>query len=230
MSKILERKEQRGDKTFFKFIPATGYKRICDDEDKKVIRCKVASFGTRDSDHDILIKGCFSKSIQERGASSSTNRKLAFLWQHDMRDPIGLPLKWEELEDGLYAEVQLSNFDAVPNAKRTWYQLEDGTLNQFSIGFQYIWDKMEYDENLDAFIVKEVKLWEASVVTQGANEFTEFMGEVSKNFDGFEESLKSMDKETLNKIKQIVEAQLAEPGDHSLQSSMFADCIKYYTN
>lgn len=145
-------------------------------EDEHIILVKFANFGNKDSAGDILIKGCFAKSINDRGPESATNRKIAFVWQHNFADPIGRILSIEEREDGAYAEVKLSNFDAVPNAKRAWFQLKDGDINQFSFGFQYVWDKMEYDEALDAFIVKEVVLHEISVVTAGANEETAFVG------------------------------------------------------
>lgn len=182
------------------------------DDDKHIIRVKFASFGNKDSAGDILIRGCFAKSINDRGPGSATNRKIAFLWQHDRADPIGRVLNIEELEDGAYADVQLSNFDAVPNAKRAWYQLNDGDINQFSFGFQYVWDKMEYDDTDDAFIVKEVILHEISVVTLGCNEQTEYMGTVK----GLEDALlKASPEERLrlkNRILDILkEAEPAEP-------------------
>lgn len=173
------------------------------DEDKHVIEVKFASFGNVDSDGDLLVKGCFAKSINDRGPGSSTNRKIAFLWQHDMRDPIGKILKIEEREDGAYATVQLSDFDAVPNAKRAYYQLQEGTLNQFSFGFNYIWDKMEYDEEKDAFIIMEVKLYEISVVTMGANEETEYVGEID-DMKAFVRDLKEKNLAKYNELKQAI--------------------------
>lgn len=173
------------------------------DEDKHVIEVKFASFGNVDSDGDLLVKGCFAKSINDRGPESSTNRKIAFLWQHDMRDPIGKIMKIEEREDGAYATVQLSDFDAVPNAKRAYYQLQEGTLNQFSFGFNYIWDKMEYDEENDAFIIMEVKLYEISVVTMGANEETEYIGEID-DMKAFVLDLKEKNLAKYNELKQAI--------------------------
>lgn len=173
------------------------------DEDKHVIEVKFASFGNVDSDGDLLVKGCFAKSINDRGPESSTNRKIAFLWQHDMRDPIGKILKIEEREDGAYATVQLSDFDAVPNAKRAYYQLQEGTLNQFSFGFNYIWDKMDYDEEKDTFIIMEVKLYEISVVTMGANEETEYIGDID-DMKAFVRDLKEKNLAKYNELKQAI--------------------------
>lgn len=202
-----------------KSVPAVGRKEftvtkadIMDDE-KHVIRVKFASFGNKDSEGDILVKGCFAKSINERGPQSDTNRKIAFLWQHDIYDPIGKVLEIEELDDGAYATVQLSNFDAVPNAKRAWYQLNDGDINQFSFGFQYVWDKMEYIEEEDAYLVKEVVMHEISVVTLGCNERTEYMGAVK----GLAEAIMRGEKVDKEQIKRMLEMLSgAEPAEAPL--------------
>lgn len=198
--KIQQKKETVKNRQLFKL---TVKEASVVDEDKHVIEVKFASFGNVDSDGDLLVKGCFAKSIKDRGPESSTNRKIAFLWQHDMRDPIGKIMKIEEREDGAYATVQLSDFDAVPNAKRAYYQLQEGTLNQFSFGFNYIWDKMEYDEEKDAFIIMEVKLYEISVVTMGANEETEYIGEID-DMKAFVRDLKEKNLAKYNELKQAI--------------------------
>lgn len=198
------------------------------DDEKHIIRVKFASFGNKDSAGDILIKGCFAKSINDRGPESSTNRKIAFVWQHDKKDPIGKILSIEELEDGAYATIRLSNFDAVPNAKRTWYQLNDGDINQFSFGYDYVWDKLEYDENLDAYIVKEVILYEISVVTFGCNEMTEYMGAIKALFEAFD---KANDTEKINIKKQILDRlKAAEPVQEPLTHPSIMERIGQMSN
>ena len=130
----------------------------------------------------------------------------------------------EEREDGAYAVVQLSDFDAVPNAKRAYCQLQDGVLNQFSFGYNYVWDKMEYDEEKDAFIVKELNLHEVSVVTLGANEETEYIGEVDdmKSFvDNLKENHPDKYTELLNAIKLEAEPPKALTSREFLQGVEF---------
>src|ERR1700694_4817406 len=150
------------------------FKDMAIDEGKRKVSGYLAIFGNKDTDDDILIKGCFAKSITDRGTESATNRKIAFLFQHDMRDPIGRFTLLKEDETGLYFEAILD--EGVESADRTLIQLKSGTLNQFSIGYQYVWDRTEYDQELDAFIIKEVNLFEGSVVTLGCNEATFFAG------------------------------------------------------
>lgn len=146
------------------------------DEDSRTVSGYLSVFNVVDSDGDYITRGAFAKSITERGPDSSTNRKIAFLWQHDMKDPIGRMTVLKEDNIGLYFEAVLDDDPSVPNAGRALTQLKSGTINQFSIGYQYVWDKMEYDEDLDAFVCKEINLFEGSVVTMGANEFTFFDG------------------------------------------------------
>lgn len=132
----------------------------------------VAMYGNKDRDDDIIIKGAFAKSIAERGPESEI-KEIAYLWQHDMHEPLGRPLVLEERDAGLYAE----NFhDAIPQADRALEQQKSGTLKFFSIGYQYIWDKIEYDEEKEAFICKELMLFEESLVTIASNNMTGIVG------------------------------------------------------
>lgn len=184
----------------------SGYKQLSTENDQPVIEVKFAGFSNKDSDDDILLRGCMSKSIQEHGAGSTSNRKIAFLWQHDMRDPIGKSLLEEEREDGAYARVRMSDFDAVPNSKRAFAQMKEGVLNQFSIGYWYIWDKIDYDEKEDAFIVKEIGLYEYSVVTAGANEMTQYEG-IFESTDDMKSYLKALQEHNPKKyelLKQFI--------------------------
>lgn len=148
-------------------------KDISYDSEKRVISGYAAIFGNIDKAGDMLLKGCFAKSIQERGPESSANDKIILLWMHNMDEPIGLPTVLREDDRGLYFE---SYVDDVPRGNQAITQLESGTLNQFSIGFQYVWEKCEWDGERDCLVVKEVKLYEISVVSIGANGDTEYLG------------------------------------------------------
>lgn len=143
------------------------------DGESRTISGYASVFGNKDKAGDILIKGCFSKSIQDRGPESSANDKIIMLWMHDMNEPIGRLTVLYEDDKGLYFEAPI---DDVPRGNQAIKQLESGTLNQFSIGYQYVWENCEYDAEKDAFMVKEVKLHEISVVSVGCNGETEYLG------------------------------------------------------
>jgi HK97 family phage prohead protease len=134
----------------------------------------LAAFGNIDSDRDIIVKGAFSKSIQERGPDSNTHRKIAYLYAHDQKIPLGQFKKLEEQMFGLYYEAV---FDKIPFVEQTIKpQMKSGTLNNHSIGYNYVYDKMEYDESQDAFICREINLFEGSVLTLGSNPNTPVVG------------------------------------------------------
>jgi HK97 family phage prohead protease len=147
-------------------VVLNNYKLGIKDEATRTIKGYLAVFGNVDLQGEKLVKGCFAKSIAERGPNSTSKYKILMLWQHDFCDPIGQFTKLVEDDYGLYFEAVL---DAVPNGDRTLLQIKSGTLNQFSIGYDYVWDKVEYDETDDSLVLLEVMLFEGSVVTLGAN-------------------------------------------------------------
>ena len=152
--------------------------------ESRTISGYAAIFNNRDKAGDILLKGCFAKSIQDRGPESQANDKIIMLWQHDQHEPIGKISVLTEDEKGLYFEAVI---DDVERGNQAIKQLESGTLNQFSIGYSYVWEKCEYDQESDAFIVKEVVLYEISVVSIGCNGETEYLGLKSESTDPYEE-------------------------------------------
>jgi hypothetical protein len=167
-----------------------------------------AAFNNKDEDGDVLLPGCFAKSIAEHGPESTSPRKVAFLWQHDSKEPIGKVTMLKEDAFGLYFEAEI---DEVPRGEQALKQYQSGTLNNHSIGFRYIWDKMKFDDDQEAFLIAEVMLFEGSVVTMGANENTPFTGmksadlvtENEKLVTETEQLCKSMTPETGQQIRSL---------------------------
>jgi HK97 family phage prohead protease len=174
----------------------------------------LASFNNKDADQDIILKGAFTKSLNERGVTSTTARKIAYLYQHDMSRPIGRFTALAEDEKGLYFEAELDN---IPLANDVLEQYKSGTLNQHSIGFRYIADKVDYSKSEDTYYIKEVDLFEGSVVTMGANENTPFVGlkadnvgsEVEQLRRETEFALKHIPFEEQYKIRQLISKHIS---------------------
>jgi hypothetical protein len=122
-------------------------------------------WGVKDDRGTGWLKGTFNKSVRERGPGSAANQKIVACWMHDLKDPIGRPERIEEDDYGAYAVVTWDDPSAVPNAKRAKAQLDSGTLNGWSFGFDYVWDKMEYDEKTDTVWGREADLYEISPIT-----------------------------------------------------------------
>jgi hypothetical protein len=111
-----------------------------------------------------LLKGAFRKTLKENA------KRIKVLYQHDDASPIGRPTRLEEREDGLYIEARISD---TTLGRDVLTLLRDQVLTELSIGFDPIRDTL-VEEDIDGLRVKvrhisEVRLWEVSPVTFGAN-------------------------------------------------------------
>jgi HK97 family phage prohead protease len=159
--------------------------------DKRQVAVYLAKFDNIDSDNDMIKKGAFSKSILERGPDSPSNRKIAFLRWHDWEKPIGKFLTLQEDDFGLFAVSQLGTSVGGNDA---WNDYNDGIIREHSIGFQYIQDKMRWIDDANApaqgyWMISELKLYEGSAVTFGANSETNVI-DVMKSEDKVEKAVK----------------------------------------
>lgn len=121
-------------------------------------------FGVKDSHADIIVPGAYQKSLarwKEKG------RLPALLWQHDMAEPIGLYTEMREDDVGLFVKGRLL-IDDDPLAKRAHAHMKAGSLTGLSIG--YVLEDYEYDKDKGAWMLKEIDLWEVSLVTFPSND------------------------------------------------------------
>ena len=63
---------------------------------KREVAMYLSKFDVLDSDNDIIKKGAFKRSLQDRGVDSASNRKIAFLRYHDWQHQIGKFIRLEE--------------------------------------------------------------------------------------------------------------------------------------
>ena len=147
------------------------------DEGSRQVKGYFAAFNNIDSDFDVIRAGAFAKSIAERGPESTGNRKIAHLRNHDFTHQIGRIDELGEDKHGLYFVSTLGTSSKGEDAFRDY---QEGIIREHSIGFQYIGDKIDFVEPSDSefnsevghFEVREVKLFEGSAVTFGANSLT----------------------------------------------------------
>jgi HK97 family phage prohead protease len=115
-------------------------------------------FGVLDSYSDIVAKGAFRRTLQERKG------RIAMLWQHDPTEPIGV---WEELREdsaGLFVKGRLAD---TPEGNKAYRLLKMGALSGLSIGFRTV--KSEFDDARGVRTLTDIELHEISVVTFPAN-------------------------------------------------------------
>jgi HK97 family phage prohead protease len=139
------------------------------DVSKGIVTGYFASFGNKDSDGDIIVKGAFEKSIHENGPQSLKPR-IKHLLNHDVTKPLGKLLLLQEDAKGLYYESQVGTHSLGKDFVK---MVESGLITEHSIGFK----AMKEDKKSDANYMIEIKLWEGSGLTAwGANSETPMTG------------------------------------------------------
>lgn len=128
-----------------------------------------AVWGVKDDYGTMPMKGCFKKSIKERGPSSDAPGKIIVLDQHRQHMPVSLPSEIKEDDIGLYGRYTP---DPIPRNEDLKVQIRSGTINNGSYGFNYVWDMMEYDEKTDCIRMYECILEELSPCTFGSQRET----------------------------------------------------------
>ncbi len=116
-------------------------------------------FDVVDNQQDIILPGAFAKSLQER------KDDIKLLWQHQIDEPIGILEKIFEDEKGLYVEGRL--LLNIRRAREAYDLIKAGALEGMSIGYKPI--DYDYDSNSGVRLIKEVLLFEVSLVTFPAN-------------------------------------------------------------
>ena len=115
--------------------------------------------GAPDSGGDIIAKGCFAKTLKNKGRQGAG---IAMLWSHDSRAPVGAWKLLQEDEKGLFVKGQVH-----PNAKPDGIPVLDimrmGGIKGLSIGYSTVLS--DIDDKKKIRTLKEVELWEVSLVT-----------------------------------------------------------------
>lgn len=126
----------------------------------------LSAFGNEDSYGDVCDPGCYTKTIADRSADNP----LPMLWQHYSDEPIGIYTRLAEDDFGLYTEFQLAM--DVQKAREAFALANMKAVKGQSIGFTTIKDVIDGGVRR----LKELKLWEGSLVTFPANELAGVTG------------------------------------------------------
>jgi HK97 family phage prohead protease len=130
-------------------------------------------FGNVDSYGDIVTKGAFANDLARWEKSGNP---IPLLFGHNMTDPdynIGSVLKAEEDNIGLKVTAQLDLEN--PKAKQVYRMLKGRRINQMSFAYDVVDGSTENIDGADVYEIRDMKLYEVSVVTVGANQETEIL-------------------------------------------------------
>ena len=123
---------------------------------------------------DIIEKGAFTRTISDHKG------EVVVLWQHDQREPVGLG-QLEDTDEGLVIKGKLEM--DLPTAQKAYIALKARLVRGLSIGFRTI--RKKADKGIR--ILKEIKLFEVSLVTFPANERALVTGVKSAFSDAMDE-------------------------------------------
>lgn len=173
------------------------------DMTKRIVQSIPNTYYFFDSDSDVLLPGCASKSIQEAGPESNGAAKIKNVKDHVISDRIGKPVLLDERTvDGMKVMYGESKMLTTTLGDDMLIEYQEGVIDQHSIGFQYLdlefitADAKDWKTTINKlingkdaedagymFLVKEIKLFEWSPVSFGANELTPYLGVKSGNKD-----------------------------------------------
>lgn len=129
------------------------------EEDGGVLVGYASTFGNVDLGGDVVVKGAFAKSVQR-----IKKEGIPLLADHvpATTHVLGTIFDAKEDNNGLVIRARLSS---APSAQDIRTKLVEGHLNRLSIGYETLDDSIEeQSDGRRVRLLKEVKLWETSVV------------------------------------------------------------------
>jgi uncharacterized protein len=191
----------------------------------------VSVFNNIDHVGDVVRPGAFANTLAEWAKSGSP---IPVLWSHRMDDPafnIGAVTEAAEVmpgdarlpdwapepvkaNGGLWIKALLdTGADASPAAGQTHRLLKEGRVRQFSFAYDVIDGGMETVDGQDAYALRELKLYEASVTQVGANDATTLLG-VKDTAAAGGRTLTAANQTTIRKALALLGEALGGLGEH----------------
>ena len=165
-----------------------------------------SKFGNVDYDDDIIAMGAATKTIAERGPMGSN--EIFFLNQHNWSQPHGKPNVLIADDKGIYFESKIA---PTSYGKDALVLYAEGIVVQHSIGFSTV--KADYDQKTGVRTIKEIKLYEGSNVTLGANPETPFTGFKSLTMSEINDQISKM-------LKLLKDGSLTDEGFGRLEIAL----------
>jgi hypothetical protein len=121
-------------------------------------------FNVIDSYRDIVLPGAFTDSLKDH---EEKDTQPALLWQHDSGKPMGV---WDEIAEDDHGLIMKGRLALGTQLGKEAHELmKMGAVKGLSIGYRVPKGGEEYDEEHNVWNLREIDLWETSVVTFPAN-------------------------------------------------------------
>jgi HK97 family phage prohead protease/HK97 family phage major capsid protein len=154
---------------------------------------------SKDRAGDVIVKEAW-----EKGAMDDYLKNPIVLAFHDYSRPVGTTISHSVTDKGLEIVAEISKA-----AGEVYNLIKDGVLKTFSVGFSI--KDADYDREEDTFFIKDLSLYEISVVSVPANQNSTFS--LSKAFDSeeaykaYKESYAPSKVETVTVVTNEVEKE-----------------------
>jgi HK97 family phage prohead protease len=159
----------------------------------------LAVYNNVDLGGDLIEQGAFTKTIKEHGS------EVPLLWQHKPEEPIGT-LSLIDGPDSLRIKGRL--LLELPVARKAYLLLKAGIIKGMSIGYDTIKDAMDGKVRR----LKELRLWEGSIVTFPMNEAAMVT------------AIKAIREQKDDFNTELAEIQLRDSGDQLFCALRYALC------
>ena len=130
------------------------------DDVKGIVTGYFSAFNNIDSDGDIIVSGAYKKTVGENGPMG--RNRIMHLLQHNPLMPLAKPMELSEDAKGLRF---VSKITETSYGKDVIKLYAEGVFNEHSVGFEIV----KSDNKAGYREIREIKLWEGSTVTWGAN-------------------------------------------------------------
>lgn len=121
-------------------------------------------FGNVDSGGEVVVKGAFAKTLKERLKKGAVKLYDSHLLGQGTDAVIGVV---EDAEEDDYGLKFRARFSATTRAQTVRQKIKEGVLNALSFGYDVVKD--QWDEAKKVRYLKELRLFEVSVVPWGMN-------------------------------------------------------------
>ena len=148
---------------------------------------------------DVVAPGAFANTLAEWRAKGALP---PMCWQHNMDQVVGVYEEMAEDDRGLYLKGRLLK-DDVALAREAYALIRARAISGLSIGYRVRVE--EYDREADVRTLKDLELWEVSLVTMPANDLARV--EAVKNIEditGLERFLREAGSLSRKEAREIV--------------------------
>jgi len=193
----------------YKSLPLSEVK-VLDESDTSMTVEGYVSTVDLDRGQDKICSKAFEDSIKQKFTNcvaAGKRPKVKFLYQHDTKQIIGWPTEMKADDKGLYCKFEFINDEDFPEARKAWKLCKWDLLDSFSIGYvAKDYDFIDDEETGKSFrYLKEVDLYECSLVTIPMNEKAEVVKVKDIGEEQVEKELKTLSEE-VRSLREAVEA------------------------